>query len=93
MGVRPNLADRFGGGALVGVVGIGIHEEDGHRLDAPVQQIPRRRPYLVRIQRGVHMAVGQDPLLHFDAQIARHDRFEHAPEAPGFRPVAAAHLD
>ena len=48
---------------------------------------------LARIDGVRTRSVGEHALVDLDAQVARHDRGEIAPEAPGARPVAAAHFE
>ncbi len=52
----------------------------------------RCRGDLCGVDGDAHCAVGERALVDLEAQVALDDRHEIAPQAPGRRPVAAAHL-
>jgi hypothetical protein len=82
------------GRALVCGVGVGIDENDGERLGAARQQVPRRRRHRVARSTAVQdRAVGQRPFRQPRSAFRAlgHGR-EITPETPGVRSVAAAHL-
>ena len=77
---------------LIHGVGVGVDEDDRERLRAFGEQRPRRFPHLPGIDVHAHGPVRQDPLVDLDAHVAIGDRRKIAPETPGARPIAAAHL-
>ena len=92
MGIRPKLAHGSHGRLLIGRIGIGVDKKDTHCLAALGQQGAGLLPDLLQIDRGVDAAVGQHPLIHFESQVARHDRLKAAAQTPGLGPVAPAHF-
>ena len=58
--------------ALVLPVDIGVQEADGDRFHAGLAQLPRDPGDFLRIDRPRHPPVGQHPLIHPEAPLARH---------------------
>jgi len=59
---------------LVGRVGIGVQEADGHRLDAERAERRRQGRQLVLRERHGDPAVGEDALRHLEPEVAGHER-------------------
>ena len=92
MGVGPDRAHRRQRGALVGVVGVGVDEDDADGLAAALKEGQCRAARLVRVDRLADRPVGERALVHLDGEVARHHRAVAAPQPPGVGPVAPAHL-
>ncbi len=91
--VGPEATHRLDRLGLVRCVGVAVDEEDGDRLAARLAQGLGALGDLIERHLRLDRAIGQHPFVHLQAQVARHDGLERAPEAPGLRPVAAAHLE
>ena len=92
IGVRPDRLQRLCRDPLVLGIGVGVDEGDGDGLGAARQQFARARFTSSGSTAGTDGPVGQHAFAHLDAALARHHRLELAPQAPGLRPVAPAHL-
>ena len=93
MRIGPDLPHRRHRRGLVLRIGIGVGEQHNDSRTAFGQQGPRRRAHRIEIDRRADGAVGEGPLGHFEAQVARHDGHEIAAQTPGAGTVAAAHLE
>ena len=71
------VRDDAGGLRLVGRVGVGVEEEDGHGFDAGLQQAVGRRAHLGGVERPQHAAIGADALRHLEPEIAGDERRRH----------------
>ena len=91
--VRPDRARSRNRAALVVGIGIGVDEDDRERLRAARDQPLGRGGDLAGIDRDADAAVGERALVDLDAHVAVGDRDEIAPQAPGARAVAPAHLE
>ncbi len=79
--------------ALVGGIGVGVDEHDRQRLRAlRRERFARALGDLLGVDRDAQRTVGQRALADFDREIALDDGNEIAAQAPGARPVAAAHF-
>ena len=74
-------------------IGVGMEQADRDAFDAGVFERADRCRRRVFVERRQHLAGGIEPLVHFQAQIARHQR--HRPfekQIVALRPVAPADL-
>ena len=92
MVVRPDAADRFEGGDLIVVIGIGVDEHDTDRLAPQLQQVGCGTAHLVGVHRLEDRAIGECPFVDLDRHVAGHDVLEAAPQPPGVGTVAPTHL-
>jgi hypothetical protein len=85
------LPDHFAGDALVSGIGVGVQEADRDRLDAFGLERLAGRGHARLLQRLLHLAAGEQTLVHLVGVAARHQRLMPVKEqVVGFRPVAAA---
>ena len=91
--VGPEPADDARGRCLVLGAGVGVDEADGYGLRAPLDELPRRGLHIPLRQGNEEAAVGEDPLVDLEPQVAIDNRPEVPLEPPGHWPVAAAHLN
>ena len=86
------LEDRLGA-RLVVVPRIAVQEQDRRRVDAEAGELPAERGDFGVVERRVDLAVGQDALMHLEAQRALDQRFVLLEEqVVGVGPVDAADL-
>ena len=93
MGIGPESPDQRGRRAFVGLIRVPVDEENTNRFAAKTQKAAGLPLDLRQIHGRVHRAISQGALGDFKAQIARHERYEFASQAPRARPVATAHLE
>ena len=88
---RHRLLDHRAGDALVLGIGVGVQEAHRHRLDAFGLERLAGRGHARFLQRLVHLAGAEQPLVHLARHPARHQRLVAMEEqVVGLRPVAAA---
>ena len=88
---RHRLPDHRAGDALVLGIGVGVQEAHRDRLDAFGLQRLAGRGDARLLQRLVHLAAGEQPLVDLAGVAPRHQRLVPVEEqVVGFRPVAAA---
>ena len=92
MPVWPGITQDLGSARLVFAIRIAIDEEQADRLAPLLQQRRRRRTNLVRIDRCRDLAACQRALSNLETALPFDHRRVLAPQAPGGRPVAAAHF-
>ena len=91
IGVGHGGADHLAGDALVRGIDVGVQEADRDRLDALGVERAAGLRNAVAIERVVHLARAQQPLVDLAREMPRHQRpVAVEQQVIGLRPVAAA---